>query len=97
MSVDVLRNRLVPLDSQLPQILQDELCDHNDRTQKAQRIEQFSDLGKYNSFWYNVKFYIKFAEKLKRILALIPLHAQNTWVRSIISDNDWHTIMIVSF
>jgi len=96
MSVDVLRNGLVPLDGQLPQILQ-EFCDHNDRIQKAQKIEQFSDLGRYDSFWYNVRFCIKFAEKLKCILALISLHAQNTWVRNIISDNDRHTVTIVCF
>jgi len=33
--------------------------------------------------------------KIGRILALIPLHAQNIWVRNIISDNDWHTVTIV--
>jgi len=31
------------------------------------------------------------------ILALISLHVQNTWVRSIISDNDWHMVTIVYF
>ena len=49
MSVDVLRNGLVPLDGQLPQILQ-EFCDHNDRIQKAQKIEQFSDLESMTRF-----------------------------------------------
>ena len=91
MSVDVLRNGLVPLDGQLPQILQDEFCDHNDRTQSI----EFSDLGKYDPFWYNVSFCIKFVEKLKRILALILLHAQNTWIRNVISDDNWHTVTIV--
>jgi len=67
--------------------------DHNDRIQKAQRIEQFSDLGKYDPFWYNVSFFIKFAEKLERILALIPLYAQNTWIRSIISGT-WSRLLI---
>jgi len=58
-SVDVLRNGLIPLDGQLLQILQDE----------------FSYPGKYDPFWYNVSFCIKFSEKSERILALIPLHA----------------------
>jgi len=60
MSVDVLRNGLVPLDDQLPQILQDEFCDNNDWTQKAQRIKQFSDIGKYDLFWYNGFWYMGF-------------------------------------
>jgi len=38
------------MDGQLPQILQDEFCDHNDWIQKTQKIEQFSDLGKYDRF-----------------------------------------------
>ena len=84
MSVNVLRNGLVSMDGQLPQILQDEFCHHNDWIQKAQKIEQFSDFEK--SFWYNMSFYIKLAEKLEHILALISLYIQNTWIRKIISD-----------
>jgi len=54
------------------------------RPRRSNNLATSESMTRFDATWGCIKL----AEKLKCILALIPLHAQNAWVRSIISNND---------